>query len=761
MVIPISIDFETRSACNIQKAGAHRYAEDPTTSVLCLAVKPKKHAPKIWVPEWLRERLAAVLLREWDEWYRTHGLSLQDVCEATGGGVYDIMRAQYISAFNAGFEQAVWEKQMETKFGAPPLPLEKLRCTAARSAMCSLPRTLDQIGKALDLPMQKDGDGHRVMMKLCKPRAARKAERAEMIERGLEQVDTKTWFNPATGENVYLWHEPEDCPHDYIKLFEYCMQDTATEEALDAAVPHMPAQELELWQLDQKINRRGVCVDLDLVDSMLGLISRTEERLVTELRELTGGEVQTGKQVDKIKTWLGSQGVDLYSLTKDVVKKALAGDLPPKARRFLEIRQTLSKASTAKYNSIKAMVCADGRIRDLFRYHGAGTGRWAGKGLQVQNLPRGHFGDYETAIAVAAAGDDELLEMFYQDLLGVASTLIRPALIAGEGCDLVCSDYSSIEGRGLAWSAGENHVLDHYNHNRDMYIVAATTVFGGTYEELYAEYKEKGDKRKRTVGKPTELGLGYGGGIGAFSSMAEVYGIDLETLPAIVFPLASDRESEFADRMAKTYLTTCENNAKKKGEPYIPPMSHEAAMACDIIKQKWRADRPATVEHWKRMEYAAAKAVQNPGRVFTAGRSRFCVKGGYLKMLLASGRMLYYYNPRMSQKKTSWGEKKWCVTYMGLDHTARWVRQHTYGGKLVENETQALARDILAHAMPKLEAAGYPIVLHVHDEAVAEVVKARGTVEEFEAIMAELPPWAEGFPLKASGGWRGLRFRKD
>ena len=397
-------------------------------------------------------------------------------------------------------------------------------------------------------------------------------------------------------------------------------------------------------------------------------------------------------------------GVQMEGLRAKDVEEALATTENKMAKRILEIRQSLSKTSTAKYTTLLGAKMLDDRLRGMFMYHGAGTGRWTGRIVQLQNLPRGTFSDVDWAIDLFRNHDLEMLSMFYGDIPPAAATCLRGMLIPAEGKDFICADYSSIEGRVRAWLAGEESALNVYRAGHDPYKVAASAIYHVAYDDV--------QKKQRQIGKVAELALGYQGSVNAFNAMAVNYGV---TLP----------EDEVREIVAK-----------------------------------WRDSRPVTVQFWRNLERACTRAVEKPGSVWDCGKIRFKVSDGFLRMRLPSGRVLWYARPRITLKEMSWGEQKAVVAFDGVDSkTRKWGQQYLYGGLLAENATQATARDLLVNGMFAVESAGYPIVLHVHDELVAEVPEGFGSVEEFERLMCTLPEWGKTIPVKAEG-WRGKRYKK-
>ena len=337
-------------------------------------------------------------------------------------------------------------------------------------------------------------------------------------------------------------------------------------------------------------------------------------------------------------------------------------------------------------------------------YHGAGTGRWTGKLVQPQNFPRGDFSDVDLAIRMFVEGDLDTVNLMYGDPMAAAASCIRGVIVPGEGKEFICADYSAIEGRVLAWLAGEESALQVYRDGRDPYKVAATAIYHVGYEAV--------DKPKRQVGKTAELACGYQGSVGAFRAMAVNFGFDLP-------------------------------DAEIKG-----------------IVDSWRESRPATVTLWRELENACFQAVKNPGNIYTYRGLKFAIRRNSLAMKLPSGRCLWYVEPRIELKDMPWGDKKAVVAFSGVNSvTRKWCTQYLYGGLLAENATQAVARDILVAGVRNVEDAEYPVVLHVHDEALSEVPIGFGSVEEYENLLCQSPAWAAGLPLAAEG-WRGRRYRK-
>jgi len=703
----ITLDFETRSRSDLRKVGAWKYAEHESTEVMCLALKVDEDPVQIWImPE---------LIEGWDNlWIELdidHVFSADEVLDL-------IESADIIEAHNMEFERAIWHHVLHKKHNWPDLPFEKLRCSAAKAAMHALPRNLEQACKALNLPVQKDEEGHRLMLQMCKPRKPSKA-------------------------NPNEWWET---PDKLVRLFKYCMQDVEAEHCLSRALSDLPPSELEIWRLDQQINARGIYTDTESAAVIIDKLAHHEKGLLGQMSALTDGKVKSPRQHAVTLKWVNEQGIDADNIQAATVDALLEkGGLPEKARDVLRIRRSLSKSSCAKFQAMIARAGSDSRIRGTLMYHGAGTGRWSGVGIQPQNLPRGTFSDVQECIDAFKAGDMEVFEMLYGDPMVAASSCIRGMLCASPGHELVCADFSAIEGRVLAWVVQETEALDVYIKGIDPYKIAAAPIYSTTYENV--------SKSQRQVGKVAELALGYQGGISAFESMARGYDLDFSE---IVHPVLSSARPDMvkkAEHAAKTYKTSCIRAGKE-------PIPKEQAMACDIIKQTWRENRPMTTRFWQHIESTAVKAVVNPGDIASYAGIKFGTSKNFLLCRLPSGRVLYYYSPKVQEVKTPWGAKKFGITYRSVDSVTRqWVRQKTYGGKLTENIVQAIARDLMAEGMLRVEAAGYPVVMSVHDELVSEVPIGFGSVEEYENIMSEIPDWAQGCPVAAEG-WKDLRYKK-
>lgn len=703
------IDFETRSPVDIKTCGAYAYAAHPDTEVMMLAVRICGQEARVWVAPAYRHFLDTELSDD----------ELQDI----------INNCEEIAAHNAPFERAIWKFKMEPLW-FKPLPLEKIRCTMSQALMCNLPRKLEQAVKVWrkDAP-QKDNEGHKLMMKMSKPRKFRKAElsafpdpeKAKATQEYVYAVLSKGGIPTIKNYHQYIVY-PCDEPM-FKRYVEYCRQDVVAEEVLFTELPPIPERELKVWRLDQTINDRGVGIDRFHAVKIMDMVNKVEDILTEEASEITYGAVSTMKSSKAIIEWLQSRGVDTDSASKQAISDLLERpDLSSDVRRFLEIRQTIAMSSTAKYQTMLCTSCYDGRAHGTMIYHGASTGRFAGALIQPQNLtrpstnnmnipegskPLDNYDISEMDIELAASGNLDLIQQYWKDPKVLASDCLRAMIHARKGYDFICADYSGIEARALAYLAGEEYVLQGFRDGLDPYKVAATTIYGVKYEDV--------DKKQRQVGKTATLACGYGGGYGAFLRFG-------------------------ADRMGID-----EEEGKK-------------------IIAAWRDGHPMTVKLWHKLVEAAVMAMTNKGGIYSYRGVSFQYYKRFLLMKLPSGRFLFYFEPKLEDVEMAWStpEKpafKKLVTAMTLTPEKQFVRRPLNHLILSENVTQAFCRDLMVNAMFNLEEANYPVVFHVHDEIIAEVLKGFGSVEEFESIMCKLPQWAEGLPVKAEG-WRGEFYRK-
>lgn len=575
------------------------------------------------------------------------------------------------TAFNANFERTCFSNYYQHSFRP-----EAWRCTAVQAAMLALPLSLEGVGAVLGLDKQKMTEGKEWIKYFCSPCKATKS-------------------NGGRTRNL-----PKDAPEKWRQFKTYCIRDVDVEKQIRQRLAKfpIPKREQEIYCLDQRINDRGIMVDRNLVNHAVACDLLYKETATARAYELTG--LENPNSVSQLKLWLKEKGLEVDSLAKDTVK-----DLSMKAegdvQEVLKLRLATSKTSVKKYEAIDRSVCAENRVHGLLQFYGANrTGRWAGRLVQIHNLPQNHLPDLELARALVSEGRYEEVELFYESTPNVLSELIRTAFVAKPGCRFIISDYSAIEARVLAWLAGEEWRLQVFETHGKIYEASASAMFHVPIEEITKT------SPLRQKGKISELALGYGGAVGALTSMGALkMGLTEEELPGLV--------------------------------------------------STWRSANPHITAFWWAVDEAAITAVRDkkPSKV---GRVSFEYKSGILFVTLPSGRKLSYVKPRMMMNK--FGREG--LTYEGIGESKKWMRLETYGPKLVENIVQAASRDILAEAMLRLEKEGFDIVCHVHDEVVLEVPDGKSSVEEVNEIMAVNPVWTEGLPLKAAG-FESPFYKKD
>lgn len=625
-------------------------------------------------------------------------------------------------AANSMFEFLVWQNIAAARMGWPPLPLSQLRCTLSKGRAVSMPGALGPLADVLQTDIRKGKDGTRLITKFCKPR------------------------NP-TKHNPDKRLDPAADPVDGPKFYEYNVDDVRSESLADDKLPPLIPEELDMWKVDQQINARGVHIDRESTNKLWAFVQDQVEQMTAEVARLTGGKVKAATEVAKMKAWILEQGVALPDMTADTVAATLKRkDIPTPVRKVLEVRAVAGSASVKKLPAILRRLSRDNRLRDLFMYHGGHTGRWAGRGPQPQNLPSSgpmvvacncgaYFapgvgfcafcGTHESLLPGAiewninavehCLAHIELIPILYpDDPLAAVSGCLRGLFVASEGCRLICSDYSAIEAVVLAQMAGEEWRLEVFRTHGKIYEMSASKISGVPFEDMMAHKRDTGEHHplRKKIGKVGELASGYQGWIGAWKAFgADKFMDDEEIKDAIL---------------------------------------------------KWRAESPAIVAFWKGVEDAAVAACLEP---WTSHRFRdlefFMDESGALKIRLPSGRCLTY-NKMQAIPDVKWGKPCHVLEFWAVESkTKQWLPHETYGGKMTENIIQAVARDLMAFAIKNLERAGYPVVIHVHDECVSDVPSGFGSVEEYERIMATMPPWAQGWPVRAAGGWEGLRYRKD
>jgi len=592
--------------------------------------------------------------------------------------------------------------------------IPRWRDTMVQALTHGLPGALGNLCEILKVPTDraKDRAGRTLIQLFCKPRAdGRRATR-----------DTH--------------------PAEWARFVAYAALDV---DAMRACADRLPAwnyrgAELSLWHLDQRINDRGVAVDLDLARAAVAAVGAAQAQLALRARVLTDGAVESATQRDAMLAHiLAEYGVPLPDLTAATVERRVTDpDLPPALRELLAVRLSASTTSTAKYNALLRCASSDGRLRGALQFAGASrTRRWAGRLFQPQNLPRprAEATAIEADIGAIKAG---IADLVCADVMAATSDALRGCIVAPPGAKLVAADLSNIEGRVLAWLAGEHWKLDAFRAfdagtGPDLYKLAYARSFGLAPQDV--------TKDQRQIGKVQELALGYEGGVGAFLTFASVYGIDLDAMAAAA-PLAPDVRDE-AER-AWAWATQKKRTLGLARDTYV---------ACDAIKRAWRRAHPGVTSLWRSLGEACVAATLRPSVRFDAHHLAAQRDGAWLRVRLPSGNYLCYPSPQVEGDRLS---------YMGVNQYSRkWSRLATYGGKLAENATQSLARDVLAHNLPAIEAAGYRIVLTVHDEVICEAPDApEFNAEHLSGLLAANPPWAPGLPLAAEG-FEAYRYRKE
>lgn len=697
----LRIDFETRSACDLTRTNAFVYFADPTTSIWCAAWAFDSEEPVLWrpgepCPPAIRQHIEA------------------------GGPV---------SGWNVAFEMEAIDKILGPQHGWPVPKLEQYRCTMVQALAMGLPGKLEHAAPALKLDVKKDDVGKRIMLQLCKPRAARKGE----------------------DPNAIHWH---DDPAKIERLGAYCIDDVRTEQAIAAVLPALKKSELELWFLDQRMNRRGVYIDEDLCVQAQKVVAATQKRLDAEMKQVTDMAVRGVSNTGELTAYLRVNGVDASSVAKDeLVELLVRDDLPPSVRRALEIRQEGAKTSVAKIAKLLACRQADGRMRGNLQFHGAGPGRWAARGAQLQNLPTPTVkAPMDEIVVDLRRGSADRIEMLYGPAMTVVSDAIRGMIASPPGRKILAGDFSQIESRKTAYLGGQEDVLEAFRRadrgeGPDIYIVTAAGIY-----RVPISHITRSDPR-RQVGKVANLSLGFAGGANALLKMAKKYGMDILDARTAVLASATESAVEAAE---EAWIA----RGKASG------VMHDRWTTAELIKIAWRKANPNTVSMWRQVEDAAIAAVQNPGTIQTAGKLRYRKAGSWLHCCLPSGRVMAYAFPTVRETETPFKDKngnpvmKEALYFWAVDGiTKRWMEHGAYGGLLFQNAVQGSARDVMADGMRRAEAAGYDLTITIHDEIVAEADEAFGSAEEFGALMTQKASWIGDMPVAAEA-WSGERYRK-
>ncbi|HBG7265671.1 TPA: DNA polymerase [Clostridioides difficile] len=640
----LSIDIETYSDLDIKKVGVYRYVDSANFEILLFAYA------------FDNEEVKVIDLVNDEELPK-------EVIEALNDN--KVIK----SAFNANFERTAISKFLNIN-----LKPNEWSCTMIKALTLGLPGSLDSVSKALKFneDKQKMKEGKALIQYFCKPCKATKVNKGRT--RNLPIHDMEKWN----------------------KFKEYCKQDVVVEREIRNKLSKYKTieREIKLWYLDQRINDTGIKVDTELIENAIECDKRYTEKLTKEAIKITG--LNNPNSPAQLKKWLSDKvGFEIASLTKESIPEILKQVDDENVVRILELRKLMSKTSIKKYEAMKLAKGNDNRVRGLLQFYGANrTGRWAGRLVQVQNLPQNHIEDLDLARNLLKEGDFDLIELLYDSVPDVLSQLIRTAFIPSEGHRFIVSDFSAIEARVIAWLAGEKWRLDVFNSHGKIYEASASQMFKIPIENI-----KKGSEL-RQKGKLAELSNGYGGSVGALISMGAIkMGLKEEELQPIV--------------------------------------------------TAWRNANPNITKFWWDVDKAAKKAIKDRTIVKLQHGIKFIYNPGVLFIELPSSRRLSYLRPKIEPHTTFSGDK---ITYEGMEQTSKqWKRIDTYGPKLVENIVQATARDCLREAMFNVTDAGYDIVMHVHDELVLDVDKKGGSLEEVNNIMGKEISWAKGLPLKADG----------
>ena len=641
----LAIDIETYSDVSLPDCGVHRYAASEQFEILLFA-------------------------------YSLNDEPTQIIDLASGEKIPDEIM-EYLTddsviktAYNAAFE-----RNCINRFFGLSLKPEGWRCTAVQASMLSLPLSLEGVGEALNLDKKKMSEGKDLIRYFCMPCKPTKA-------------------NGGRTRNL-----PSDALEKW-KLFKtYCIRDVDVEKQIRNKLAKFPIpdREQKLYCMDQRINDRGIMVDQELIGHAVACDLLYKETVTKKAYEISG--LENPNSVSQLKDWLNEKGIEVDSLAKAAVEE-LVENTQGDVAEMMKLRLAMSKTSVKKYEAMERSVCPDGRVHGLLQFYGANrTGRWAGRLVQIHNLPQNHMEDLELARSLVKEGRYDLVELLYDSTPDVLSELIRTAFVARPGCRFIVSDFSAIEARVMGYLAGEGWVMEEFRGAGKIYEQTASKMFHIPIEEI-----TKGSPY-RARGKVASLACQYGGAEGALISMGALNFVEEEELKGLV--------------------------------------------------QSWRTANPHIVNYWYEID-GAVKAAVKERKMTKVGMVTVYYQSGMLKIALPSGRVLSYVRPRMTVNR--FGSES--VSYEGIGTNRKWTRIESYGAKFCENIVQATARDVLAEAMLRLEKKGFDIVCHIHDEVVLEVPEGASSVEEVNEIMAVCPDWCEGLPLRAAG-FESPFYKKD
>lgn len=641
----LAIDIETYSDVSLPDCGVHRYAASEQFEILLFAYSLNDEPTKI-IDLASGEKMPDEIMK----------LLTDDSVIKT--------------AYNAAFERNCINRY----FGLSLKP-EGWRCTLVQASMLSLPLSLEGVGEALNLDKKKMSEGKELIRFFCMP------------------------CKPTKSNGGRTRNLPSDEPEKWELFKNYCIRDVDVEKQIRNKLSKFPIpdREQELYCMDQRINDGGIMVDRELISHAVACDLLYKETATKKAYRISG--LENPNSVSQLKDWLAKKGIEIDSLAKAAVEE-LVENTEGDVAEMMKLRLAMSKTSVKKYEAMERSVCPDGRVHGLLQFYGANrTGRWAGRLVQIHNLPQNHMEDLELARSIVKEGRYDLVELLYDSTPDVLSELIRTAFVAKPGCRFIVSDFSAIEARVMGYLAGEGWVMEEFRGAGKIYEQTASKMFHIPIEEI-----TKGSPY-RARGKVASLACQYGGAEGALVSMGALNFVEEDELKGLV--------------------------------------------------QSWRTANPHIVNYWYEID-GAVKAAVKKRKMTTVGRVTVYYQSGMLKIALPSGRVLSYVRPRMTVNR--FGSES--VSYEGVGTNRKWTRIESYGAKFCENIVQATARDVLAEAMLRLEKKGFDIVCHIHDEVVLEVPEGASSVEEVNEIMAVCPDWCAGLPLKAAG-FESPFYKKD
>lgn len=660
-------DFETASMNDLKKSGSRRYAEDITTEILCLNTKfPDDSIVRWFVNDPIPPRLMEAML--------------DPEC--------------IFVAHNAGFEKDIWRQILVPLFGWPDVPNNRWHCTQAMAAMRVIPQDLESAVKVMGLPLAKDMEGNKLTL-------------------GLSKLDKKTRMLPPR------------TPEILQRVSAYCDGDVHAQKALHERLGWMPAEERQVWLLNQRVNERGVRLDMSLVRAMRSIVQQASPPLEEEFRTITGGLNMT--QAAKVVAWVNARGVPLPNMQKDTLAAVLGEtedgevpddvddapelEMPKDVRRALRIRQLVGSASIKKLGAMEACVCSDGRARRLLQYHGTGPGRSAGRLLQPQNFPRGSNEmltlSVEAKVGALMTRDPAYVEMVMGPAVESVVASLRHVLIPGPKRVYISGDYSGIQARTVLGLAGQ--------HDKTRLMAGGVDVYCDMAGQVYGRVITKKDTAERTIGKNSVLGLGFQMGAPKFHGK-----------------YAADQTREFIENVVRVY------------------------------REEWAPEVPKV---WRNLQDCALEAVKTRRPVETDYGTEYRIEDEWLTCRLPSGRKLWYFNPQLVRRIMPWSDPTAPDVRLAWTYQAKKMGQlktiDAFGGQLTENTVMGIERDIMTHAMFALEKNGFPVVLEVHDEVVAEPLECDADELAFNQIMEDVPDWVRVIQIPiAVEGWQGDRYRK-